>query len=80
MKGAELGIASMAAALVLAVGTAVQWMQRTDSASSEEHAGLLGSIAGFGRSLVTTEGGHAEEPFVAPVVRKWTTEIGRAHV
>ncbi len=33
MKGAELGLASMAASLVLAVGAAYQWIQRTDSVS-----------------------------------------------
>jgi NADH-quinone oxidoreductase subunit L len=32
MKGAEVGLASMAASLVLAVGTAVQWIQRTNDA------------------------------------------------
>ena len=33
MKGSEVGIASMAAALVLSIGTAWQWIQRTDSAA-----------------------------------------------
>ncbi len=70
MKGAELGLASMAGALVLSVGTAVQWIQRTDSASSEEHAGLLRSIVGAGRSVLAAEGEHGE-PFVEPVIRKW---------
>ncbi|HET9548355.1 MAG TPA: hypothetical protein VFO97_10985, partial [Desertimonas sp.] len=31
-QGSELGVASMAAATVLAVGTAVQWIQRSDEA------------------------------------------------
>ena len=35
MKGAEIGIASMAAATVLAGGAAYQWIQRTDSAADE---------------------------------------------
>jgi NADH-quinone oxidoreductase subunit L len=70
MKGAELGIGSMAASLVLSVGAVIQWMQRTDSVASEEHAGFLRTVVGAGRSLVTAEEGHAE-PFVEPVVRKW---------
>jgi NADH-quinone oxidoreductase subunit L len=43
MQGSELGIASMGASLVLAVGTAIQWIQRTDSAEHVEE-GALGSI------------------------------------
>jgi NADH-quinone oxidoreductase subunit L len=35
MGGSELGIASMAAATVLAVGVAVQWIQRTNDAGEE---------------------------------------------
>ena len=35
MQGSELGVASMAAATVLAVGTAVQWIQRSDDAGEE---------------------------------------------
>jgi NADH-quinone oxidoreductase subunit L len=35
LKGAEVGIASMAAATVLAGGAAYQWIQRTDSAAEE---------------------------------------------
>jgi NADH-quinone oxidoreductase subunit L len=71
MQGSEVGIASMAAALVLSIGTAVQWMQRTDSAEEEHAAGVARTIAGFGRRLVTAEDGHAA-PFVPGVVRKWT--------
>ena len=71
MKGAELGLASMAASLVLAVGTAYQWVQRTDAASGTEEAGPLGIAAGFARSIAASEGGHAE-PYVAPVIRQWT--------
>ena len=72
MKGAELGLASMAGALVLAVGTAYQWIQRTDAAAgTDEHAGPIGMVAGFARSIAATEGAHAE-PFVAPVVKSWT--------
>jgi NADH-quinone oxidoreductase subunit L len=36
MKGAELGVGSMLAATVLAGGTAVEWIQRTNSAAGDE--------------------------------------------
>jgi len=72
MKGAEVGIGSMAASLVISTGAAYQWVQRTDAADShgEEAAGL---ISGFARSLAphAAEGGHAPEPFVEPVVTTW---------
>jgi NADH-quinone oxidoreductase subunit L len=72
MKGAELGLLSMAGALVLSSGAAYQWIQRTDSvAGGDEHAGPFGVIAGLARAVAASEGGHAE-PFVAPVVRAWT--------
>jgi len=72
--GAEVGVGSMAASLVLASGAALQWMQRTDSASADgEHAlaTSLGAASGFARRVLVEEGGHAE-PFVEPVVRSWT--------
>jgi NADH-quinone oxidoreductase subunit L len=71
MKGAELGVASMAASLVLAVGTAYQWIERTDAAAGEEGEGALRAIFGFARSIAATEGAHAE-PYVPPVIREWT--------
>ncbi|MET0146194.1 MAG: NADH-quinone oxidoreductase subunit L [Ilumatobacteraceae bacterium] len=71
MKGSELGLASMAASLVLAAGAAYQWVQRTDAAAGTESAGPVGFVAGFARSIAASEGGHAE-PFVAPVIRSWT--------
>ena len=42
-KGAEIGITSMAVSLVLATGTALQWIQRTNSADahSEEAVGFV---------------------------------------
>jgi NADH-quinone oxidoreductase subunit L len=69
MKGAEIGLASMASSLVIAVGAGIQWMQRTDSAEehSEEAVGLLQA---FGRSLPSATEGEAE-PFIAPVVKTW---------
>ena len=64
-KGAEVGIASMSASLVLAAGTAYQWIQRVDYFSEGEKAGAM---AGFGRAfgLRAEEGGN----FVEPVIRK----------
>jgi NADH-quinone oxidoreductase subunit L len=67
MKGAEVGIASMAASLVVAVGAGIQWMQRTNSADSTEAAGMLQA---FGRSLPSATEGEAK-PFIAPVVTTW---------
>ncbi len=69
MGGSELGVASMAASLVIAIGTSVQWIQRTNDAGVHE-AGVLRSAFGAGRSLVAQEG-HAVEPYVEPVIRKW---------
>jgi NADH-quinone oxidoreductase subunit L len=72
MGGSEVGIASMAASLALSIGTAIQWMQRTDSAASHSE-GALGTVAGFARSVFpgAAEGGEVE-PFIDPVIRKWT--------
>jgi NADH-quinone oxidoreductase subunit L len=48
MKGSEVGIASMAASLVLAIGTAWQWIQRTDSVTGHGgEAGPLRILSGF---------------------------------
>ncbi len=72
MKGSEVGILSMAAATVLAVGAVYQWIQRVDEATGDESAGPLGMVAGFARSLAAAEEeGHAE-PFVTPVIKSWT--------
>ena len=71
MKGAELGVASMAASLVLASGTAWQWIQRTDAAAGEEGEGAMRAVFGLARSIAASEGGHAE-PYVEPVIRRWT--------
>ncbi len=67
MKGAEVGLASMAISLVVAVGAGIQWMQRTNSVDSEEAVGLLQA---FGRSLPRAAEGEAE-PFIPPVVKTW---------
>ena len=70
MQGSEVGIATMAASLVIATGTAYQWIQRVDSAHEGE--GAVGAAAGFARTVFPTaqEAGHAE-PFIEPVIRKW---------
>ncbi len=68
MKGSEVGLLSMFASLVLATGAAIQWVQRTNSASGgEEAAGLLQA---FGRSMPRATEGEAE-PFIEPVVHTW---------
>src|SRR3954463_14827739 len=67
--GATIGLVSIAAWFVRAMGTAIQWIQRVhDTAGGSE--GALGLVGTFGRSVLP----RAEEsrPFVAPVVRTWT--------
>ena len=73
MKGAELGLASLGASLVLAAGTTYQWVQRVDAASGgEEHAGgPFGMLRAIGRSVAASESGE-EAAYVAPVIRSWT--------
>jgi NADH-quinone oxidoreductase subunit L len=70
MKGSEVGIASMAASLVLAVGTTVQWVQRVNSVGGEEAGALSKGFFGFTRGLLA--GGGEAEPYVQPVIRSWT--------
>ena len=71
MKGSEVGIVSMVGALVLAVGTTYQWIQRVDAVhgGEGEHAVARG-VYGFARGLLpqAAEGG---EPYVEPVIRSW---------
>ena len=72
MKGSEVGLVSMLASLVLAVGTTWQWVQRVDSVHGSEGEGALArGVFGFARGLVprAAEGG---EPYVEPVIRSWT--------
>jgi len=70
MKGSEVGIASMVASLVLAVGTTVQWVQRVNSVGGEEASALSRGFFGFTRGLLA--GGGEAEPYVQPVIRSWT--------
>jgi len=67
--GSEIGIASMLASLVIAAGTAYQWIQRVDAPVAEGELGLSRASAGFGRVVsekVATEGHE-----VLPVINSW---------
>jgi NADH-quinone oxidoreductase subunit L len=68
MKGSEVGLASMAISLVLATGTAIQWIQRTNSAGEEGAAGVMRSAV---RSVLPRATEGESEPFIEPVVREW---------
>jgi NADH-quinone oxidoreductase subunit L len=72
MKGSELGLASMVASLVLAVGATYQWIDRVESAGGG-HGGKegLAALGRIGQSLLPQAEGEAA-PFVEPVVRQWT--------
>ena len=63
MQGSEVGIATMAAALVIATGTAYQWIQRVDSAHGAEGEGAIGAVAGFARNVFPMA---QEEPGTPP--------------
>ena len=72
MQGSEIGIATMVASLVIATGTAYQWIQRVDSATARgrgrarrRRPGSPATCSRPPRSLVTAE------PFIEPVIRKW---------
>ena len=67
--GSEIGIASMLAALVIAAGTAYQWVQRVDAPVSEGELGL--SRASFGSARVFSEKAAAEGHEVLPVINSW---------
>jgi len=63
--GSYIGIAAILASLALAVGTAVQWIQRVD-----DHAGSESALGALGRSLVPAQ--EHTRPFVEPVIHSWT--------
>ena len=71
MQGSEVGIASMVAGLVIAIGTTWQWIQRVDGVHSGEQGALARGVLGFARGLFprAAEGG---EPYVEPVISTWT--------
>ena len=65
MKGSEIGVASMVTSLVLAAGTAYQWIERVDFFSpAGDNASALG---GFGRAFRLNAEGAT---FVQPVINK----------
>ena len=72
MKGAEVGIASIGASLVIAIGTTYQWIQRVDdavAAGGGEHAtGALRGASTLLRSAVET----GEQAYTQPVIKSWT--------
>ena len=70
-KGAEVGLASMAASLVVATGAGIQWIQRTDSASSHGGEEAVGGLfTGVRGALRAAEGAEAA-PYIEPVVTQW---------
>ncbi|MEP6299846.1 MAG: NADH-quinone oxidoreductase subunit L, partial [Ilumatobacter sp.] len=71
--GSEIGLASMAASLVVASGAAWQWMARVDSAEAS-HGGeeAIGLMQTFGRSVPRVAEGGEAEPFIQPVISSWT--------
>ncbi len=64
--GSEIGIASMLASLVIAAGTAYQWIQRVDAPVSEEEHALARGAFGFARPFSEEVAEKAHE--VAPVI------------
>ena len=68
-KGAEFGLVSIGASLVIATGAGIQWMQRTDSA---DHGGeaAQGAFNGIRGALRAAEGAEVK-PFIDPVVSQW---------
>ncbi|MEO6124550.1 MAG: NADH-quinone oxidoreductase subunit L [Ilumatobacteraceae bacterium] len=72
MKGSEIGLASMAASCVLAMGVAYQWIQRVDSGSGEGgHA--VSAFGSIGRAFrfAGAEGGEHVAAYVEPVIHKF---------
>jgi NADH-quinone oxidoreductase subunit L len=71
MKGSEFGIASMLTSLVVAGGTAYEWIQRVDDGAGSEStsARFFGAL---GRAVVPRAEGTAEaKPFVEPFIKTW---------
>jgi NADH-quinone oxidoreductase subunit L len=65
--GSMIGIASMAASLVVAAGAAYQWIQRVDSSGTSQ-----GALGAFGSSVGGALRGEAGGGYVAPVVKSYT--------
>ena len=71
MKGSEFGVASMLTSLVVAGGTAYEWIQRVDEGAGGEStsARFFGAL---GRAAVPrVEGTGAGKPFVEPFIKTW---------
>lgn len=68
LKGSEIGIASMAAALVLSVGAGIQWIQRVGDAGDHSAFGRI--VGGMGQGLVRA-GGEEGAGYIAPVIERF---------
>ncbi|MDO9176049.1 MAG: proton-conducting transporter membrane subunit, partial [Actinomycetota bacterium] len=77
--GSEIGIASMLGALVIAAGTAYQWVQRVDAPVAEGESALARGSFGFARTFSeeAAEAGHEVAPVISTL--DWF-DIGRLHV
>ncbi len=77
LRGAEVGLGSLAASFLLACGTVYQWIQRVDhyTAGGGHGEGAFGAASAFGRSIIpaqAAEAAHEAATFVPPVIRQWT--------
>ena len=71
MKGSEIGIASMVTSLVLAAGTAYQWIQHVDDAHAATGEHASSAFGGFARAFrFFAEEGGEHGVYVEPVIRK----------
>ena len=71
-NGSEVGIASIAASLVLAIGATYQWIDRVSAAGGDEHAGPISGVFGFARSIFPSASEAGTETYVEPVIKSWT--------
>ena len=71
MKGSEFGIASMLTSLVVAGGTAYEWIQRVDDGAGGESSSAR-FFGALGRAIVPRAEGTAEaKPVVEPFIKTW---------
>jgi NADH-quinone oxidoreductase subunit L len=71
MKGAEVGIGTLGASLVLAIGVVYQWVQRVNDATGSS-GGAFGALGALGRSIVPAAASSESSAYVAPVIHRWT--------
>jgi NADH-quinone oxidoreductase subunit L len=73
MKGSEIGIASMLTSLVMAGGTAYQWIQRVDEGGASGENPAARFIGTLGRSLMprAEEGAAGAHPYIEPFIKQW---------